>query len=87
MQRDSDRARPPQRLLARAIVGYEEGVFSVQSLATLRGITCEAVEQYLADIGAHQHQPSIPRVDASDLPSVDVDLSGLGPEDWEGSAP
>lgn len=53
----------------------------------LLGITYEAAEQYLTDIGAHQHKPSIPRVDASDLPSVDVDLSGLGPEDWEGSAP
>jgi Zn-dependent peptidase ImmA (M78 family) len=50
MQRESVRTRPPQRLLARAIIGYEEGVLSAQAIATLRGIPLDAAERYLSNI-------------------------------------
>ncbi len=77
MQRESDRSRPPQQLLARAVVGYEEGVLSAQVVATLRGITLDEAEHYLSDIGRSRREPPIPRMAAEDLPPVDVDLSGL----------
>lgn len=83
LQDESDRARPPQRLLTRAISGYEEGVLSAQAVATLRGITLEAAQQYLSRIGAAPHEPPVPRLSADELPAVEVDLDGLddGPED------
>src|SRR5262249_28316934 len=47
----SDQRRAPQRLLARAIRGYAEGVLSAQAIATLRGITVEAAEVELREAG------------------------------------
>jgi hypothetical protein len=43
LQASSDRRRAPQRLLARAIAGYAEGVLPAQAIATLRGISVEAL--------------------------------------------
>ncbi|MGH3517630.1 MAG: ImmA/IrrE family metallo-endopeptidase [Haloechinothrix sp.] len=51
LQADSDQRRAPQRLLARAINGYAEGVLSAQAIATLRGITLEAAEADLREAG------------------------------------
>jgi hypothetical protein len=42
LQASADRRRAPQRLLARAITGYAEGVLSAQAIATLRGISLDA---------------------------------------------
>jgi hypothetical protein len=47
LQADSDQRGAPQRLLARAIKGYAEGVISAQAIATLRGLPLEAVESEL----------------------------------------
>jgi Zn-dependent peptidase ImmA (M78 family) len=51
LQADSHRRRAPQRLLARAIKGYAEGVVSAQAIATLRGIPREATEAELREAG------------------------------------
>jgi hypothetical protein len=54
VQADSDRRRAPQRLLARTIKGYAEGVLSAQAITTLRGITREAAEADPASASAHR---------------------------------
>jgi Zn-dependent peptidase ImmA (M78 family) len=51
LQADSDRRRAPQRLLARAIAGYTEGVLSAQAIATLRGMPQDAVLAELEEAG------------------------------------
>lgn len=77
LQNDADRTRSPQRLLARTVSGYSEGVVTAQTVATLRGISAEAVTEELtrAGINPKKHQP--PWMTAADLPSVTVDLSDL----------
>jgi hypothetical protein len=51
LQDDSDRRRAPQRLLVRAITGYAEGVLPAQAIATLRGMSLEAVVKELEEAG------------------------------------
>jgi Zn-dependent peptidase ImmA (M78 family) len=51
LQASSDQRRAPQRLLARAITGYVEGVLPVQAIATLRGISPEALLEELSEAG------------------------------------
>ena len=41
LQAYPDQRRAPQRLLARAITGYAEGVLPAQAIATLRGMSLE----------------------------------------------
>jgi Zn-dependent peptidase ImmA (M78 family) len=77
LQSDSDQRRAPQRLLARAIRGYEESVLSAQAIATLRGITPEAAEDSLREAGVVPVQRDIKWGRPSDLPEVDVDLAAL----------
>lgn len=77
LRAESDRLRPPQKLLARAIAGYEEGVVSGQTIATLRGISVEQVQEELTDAGIVPHAFDTPSMAASDLPEVNVDLSAL----------
>jgi Zn-dependent peptidase ImmA (M78 family) len=77
LQVDSDQRRAPQRLLARAITGYVEGVLPAQAIATLRGVTLEEAETELREAGIVATEPSVEWADAADLPDVDVDLSDL----------
>lgn len=77
LQADSDRRRAPQRLLARAIRGYEQGALSAQAIATLRGITQEAAERDLREAGIEQVERSIAWARAAELPDVQVDLAAL----------
>ncbi|MDA3629834.1 ImmA/IrrE family metallo-endopeptidase [Saccharopolyspora oryzae] len=86
LQNDSDRTRSPQRLLARTIAGYREGVVTAQSVATLRGITVDAARRELADAGIAPRDPSVPWMTAQDLPVVSVDLSDLDDQAGEGVA-
>lgn len=51
LQAGSDRRRALQRLLARAIRGYVEGVLPAQAIATLRGISLEALAEELGEAG------------------------------------
>ena len=80
LQAGSDRTRSPQRLLARAIAGYSEGVVTVQALATLMGINTVAAIKELSKAGVVPNTPSVPWIQAADLPPVTVDLSGLEDE-------
>lgn len=77
LQADSDQRRTPQRLLARAIAGYAEGVLPVQAIATLRGISLDEAEKELHDAGVAPAEQPVAWADASDLPDTDVDLTAL----------
>jgi Zn-dependent peptidase ImmA (M78 family) len=77
LQADSDQRRAPQRLLARAITGYAEGVLGAQTIATLRGITLEAAEADLREAGVVPVERPIAWADPAELPNVDMDLAAL----------
>jgi len=77
LQADSDRRRAPQRLLARAIAGYAEGVLPAQAIATLRGIPLDEAEKELREAGITREDRPVVWADASDLPEADVDLTAL----------
>lgn len=91
LQTDSNQRRAPQRLLARAIKGYQEGALSAQAIATLRGITLEAAEADLHKAGVVPIQPKITWADPTELPDVHVDLAALdealnAPPLWSGGS-
>jgi Zn-dependent peptidase ImmA (M78 family) len=77
LQDSSDRRRAPQRLLARAITGYAEGVLSAQTIATLRGISLEAMVGELGEAGVTPGERPIAWADPAELPDVHVDLGAL----------
>lgn len=77
LRADSDQRRAPQRLLARAIKGYAEGVLSAQAIATLRGMTRKAAEAELREAGVAPAERPIAWVDPARLPDVQVDLAAL----------
>jgi Zn-dependent peptidase ImmA (M78 family) len=77
LQDDSDRRRAPQRLLARAITGYAEGVLPAQAIATLRGMSLEAVAKELEEAGVAPAERPIAWADPAALPAVHVDLAAL----------
>ncbi|MEU0241242.1 ImmA/IrrE family metallo-endopeptidase [Nocardiopsis sp. NPDC006198] len=77
LQEESDRRRPPQRLLARAISAYSEGVLSVQAIATLRGITRQEAEAELREAGVVPGERRVAWADPAELPDADVDLAAL----------
>ena len=77
LQASSDRRRAPQRLLVRAIAGYVEGVLPVQAIATLRGISVEALMDEFGEAGVTPAQRPIAWADPGDLPDVEVDLAAL----------
>jgi len=77
LQADSDQRRAPQRLLARAIKGYAEGVIPAQAIATLRGIRLEAAEAELREAGVVPAERLVMWADPTELPDVQVDLAAL----------
>jgi Zn-dependent peptidase ImmA (M78 family) len=77
LQASSDRRRAPQRLLARAITGYAEGVLPAQAIATLRGISLEAVVEELGEAGVTPAERPIAWADPAELPDMHVDLAAL----------
>lgn len=85
LQRSADRTRAPQRLLARAVRGYQEGVVGPQTVATLRGVSAKEVLDEFEAAGIVQEDHPTPWASAADLPPVDVDLSDLEDEDPGGS--
>ena len=75
LQAESDQHRAPQKLLARAVAGYVEGVVPVETIARLRGLPVEQIQHELdnagirpteASIRAPAHLP-VPHLDFSDL--------------------
>lgn len=77
LQAGSDRRRAPQRLLARAIAGYVEGVLPAQAIATLRGIGVEALMDEFGEAGVSPAERPIAWANPSELPDVQVDLAAL----------
>jgi Zn-dependent peptidase ImmA (M78 family) len=77
LQADSDRRRAPQRLLARAIRGYAEGVLSAQAIATLRGIPQEVLEAELREAGVVPAERPVAWAGPAELPDVEVDWAAL----------
>lgn len=77
LQADASSIRPPQGLLARAVAGYVEGVVSAQAIATLRGVPVENVLEEFAEAGIVPTGTDDAGFELDELPSVDVDLSGL----------
>jgi Zn-dependent peptidase ImmA (M78 family) len=77
LQADAKRRRAPQRLLARAIQGYLEQVVSLQTLATLRGVDTQTVEEELREAGLIQAEQTIRWADPAELPQVDVDMTNM----------
>ena len=77
LRSDSDRHRAPQRLLARAIRGYAEGVLPLQAIATLRGISAGEVEAELTEAGIAPGVQPIAWADPDELPDVRVNLAAL----------
>lgn len=81
LQNDANRLRAPQGLLARAITGYVEGVVSAQAIATLRGASVDAVVTELAEAGIAPKPLDYATFELDELPTVEVDLSGLEDEE------
>ncbi len=81
LQDDSSRLRAPQGLVSRAIVGYEAGVVSAQTIATLRGVSAETVQTELSAIGIIPRKLNTSEFEVDELPDVEIDLSGLEDED------
>ncbi|GAA2671008.1 MULTISPECIES: ImmA/IrrE family metallo-endopeptidase [Actinosynnema] len=77
LQGKSAGQRAPQRLLARAINGYLEGVLSAKAIATLRKVPVATVEADLREAGIVPADHVVEWADAADLPEVDVDLTEL----------
>ena len=77
LQASSDQRRAPQRLIARAIAGYVEGVLPAQAIATLRGIRVETLMEELSEAGVSPAERPIAWADPDDLPDVEVDLAAL----------
>jgi Zn-dependent peptidase ImmA (M78 family) len=75
LQAESDQHRAPQKLLARAVAGYVEGVVPVETIARLRGLPVEQIQHELDDAGIRPTQASI-RAPA-DLPVPHLDFSDL----------
>lgn len=77
LQALSQKSRAPQKLLTKAIAGYQEGILSAQAIATLRGISVEEAELELHDAGIVPLQADEVEDDAIDMPVVDLDLTDL----------
>ncbi|MFI7542917.1 ImmA/IrrE family metallo-endopeptidase [Actinoplanes sp. NPDC049599] len=77
LQADANQRRAPQRLLARSVRGYREGVLSAQAIGTLRGIAPEAVEAELRAAGIVPAEHPIAWAEAAQLPDAQVDLTAL----------
>jgi len=75
LQAESDQHRAPQKLLARAVAGYVEGVVPVETIARLRGLPVEQIQHELDDAGIRPTEASI-RAPA-DLPVPHLDFSDL----------
>lgn len=83
----SAQRRAPQRLLARTIDGYLAHVVSVQTVASLRGMTVADVEQELREAGVVPETQPVAWADPAELPTVDVDLTVLDEDPSLGGSP
>jgi Zn-dependent peptidase ImmA (M78 family) len=77
LQNEANQLRAPQRLLARTILGYTEGVVSTQAIATLRDIALDTVEAELHEAGVKPVEVPIAWATPDELPAVQVDMAAL----------
>lgn len=77
LQTEADQRRAPQRLLARAIRGYVDGVLSAQAIATLRGVAVSVVEEDLRQAGIAPAPRPVPWAEAGELPELSIDWATL----------
>jgi Zn-dependent peptidase ImmA (M78 family) len=66
---DSEAIRPPQRLLARAVEGYANGLVSIHTIARLENISAESAEAALTEAGIVPNAPVAVPVADTELPS------------------
>ncbi|MRH92124.1 ImmA/IrrE family metallo-endopeptidase [Nocardia sp. SYP-A9097] len=77
LQNESNHRRAPQRLLAWAIAGYLQNVISIQTIATLRGLDVDLVEDELNGAGLIPTGMKPIWSDPADLPEISIDLGEL----------
>ena len=77
LQNDSDRTRAPQRLLARAVRGFEEGMIPAQAIANLRNLPLDTVSRELQEAGITPKTGDAEWANAASLPTAHVDLDEL----------
>ncbi|OLR91265.1 toxin-antitoxin system, toxin component [Actinokineospora bangkokensis] len=92
LQELSNKRRAPQRLLARAIRGYAEGILPAQAIATLLEVPVAQVETDLHDAGIVPVIPPATWTGAAELETPQVDMAALdvdlgGPCEPESTAP
>lgn len=73
----ANRVRAPQRLLARAITGYGAGVVSPAVIASLRGLSADAVVEELTAAGITPPSVDVPWASEEDMTPAGIDLSDL----------
>ncbi|MFV0458591.1 MAG: ImmA/IrrE family metallo-endopeptidase [Actinomycetales bacterium] len=73
LQGESRQRRPPQRLLARAVSGYLAGVVSIETLASIRGVSVEVLTVEFDEAGIVPPEHPQPMGTA---PDVDLDDAG-----------
>lgn len=77
MKANSSTRRSPQKLLARAVRGYREGVVGVRAIARLLAID-EPRARSVLESGDTRHGGEVRWAASSSIPDVDADLSDLG---------
>lgn len=77
LQNDADQTRVPQRLLRRAIAGYQEGIVSAQTIAVLRNLTVQEVTDELEAAGVFPTSPTVSWMEPDELPDLGLDLADL----------
>lgn len=77
MQRESCQPRPPQQLLARAVVGYMDNIVSVQQLAALRAKPAGEIEVEYREAGISPRESEVAWAKPESLPEIDIDLQAL----------
>lgn len=83
LQEESNQRRAPQRLLSRAIEGYLANAVSLQSIARLRGVSAEVIEQEFAEAGIAPVEQAVLWGRPDNLPAAGADLSDLDEPDTE----
>lgn len=73
LQGESRQRRSPQRLLARAVAGYLAGVVAIETLASIRGVSVEALADEFEEAGIAPPEEPQPMGAARD---ADVDDAG-----------
>ncbi|GAA4663227.1 ImmA/IrrE family metallo-endopeptidase [Arthrobacter cryoconiti] len=77
LQADSSQTRAPQRLLTRAIRGYVEDIVTVETVASIRGLSASAVKEELDAAGIAPKVVEAVIMSDKDFPAVEVDQAFL----------